>query len=297
MSPTIYIDVLFLINLLINLILLYVTAKFMSLKVKTFRFFIASVFGAIYAVFMFLPDFSVFYTGVAKFMSSLMILAIAFNIKSWRLYLKTLCTFYTVTLCFGGTAFAFFCFSGVGSRVGAVIKNGVLYFNLPWQILFLSVAVSYIFISGIWRNILKRNIKSTSSVTLQIEHLNKTATLTALIDTGNSLYEPISQLPVIVAEHKQIEEILPLSLSEAVKSGNINFDSGTNLLSRIRVIPFSSVGKENGMLFGFRPDKVLVVINEDPFEIENVIVGISPTSLSKDKKFQALINPAVISCI
>jgi len=57
------------------------------------------------------------------------------------------------------------------------------------------------------------------------------------------------------------------------------------------------VGKENGLLLGFQPDRVTATVNEHQYEIENVIIGISPTSLSKDKSFQALINPAVISGI
>ncbi len=38
---------------------------------------------------------------------------------------------------------------------------------------------------------------------------NKEVELMALIDTGNSLKEPISQMPVIVAEYSALECILP----------------------------------------------------------------------------------------
>ena len=292
MRPTVYIDVLFFINLLINLILLYVSARLLSLKIKPLRFLIASVFGALYSVLIFFPDFNVFYSGSAKLLSSLAIIAIAFNIKGWRLYFKTLGIFYLVTLLFGGCVFALFYLSGIGSRVGAVIKNGVIYFDLPWQFLFFSIGISYIIISGIWKSILSRT-RGNSFVSLNIEYSGSNATIRALLDTGNSLFEPISHSPVIVTELGEIKNILPESIRAAVESGNINFEENF----KIRVIPFSSVGKENGLLLGFQPDRVTATVNEHQYEIENVIIGISPTSLSKDKSFQALINPAVISGI
>ena len=292
MRPTVYIDVLFFINLLINLILLYVSARLLSLKIKPLRFLIASFFGALYSVLIFFPDFNVFYSGSAKLLSSLAIIAIAFNIKGWRLYFKTLGIFYLVTLLFGGCVFALFYLSGIGSRVGAVIKNGIIYFDLPWQFLFFSIGISYIIISGIWKSILNR-ARGNSFVSLNIEYSGSNATIRALLDTGNSLFEPISHSPVIVTEFGEIKNILPESIRAAVESGNINFEENF----KIRVIPFSSVGKENGLLLGFQPDRVTATVNEHQYEIENVIIGISPTRLSKDKSFQALINPAVISGI
>lgn len=292
MRPTVYIDVLFFINLLINLILLYVSAKLLSLKLKPLRFLIASVLGALYSVLIFFPDFNVFYSGSAKFLSSFAIVAIAFNIKGWRLYFKTLGVFYLVTLLFGGCVFALFYLSGIGSRVGAVIKNGVIYFDLPWQFLFFSIGISYIIISGIWKSILSRS-KGNSFIILNIEYSGSNAIIRALLDTGNSLFEPISHSPVIVTEFSEIKKILPAGIRKAVESGDLNFEESV----KIRVIPFSSVGKENGLLLGFQPDRVTATVNEQQYEIENVIIGISPTSLSKDKSFQALINPAVISGI
>ena len=43
-------------------------------------------------------------------------------------------------------------------------------------------------------------------------------------------------------------------------------------ISRFRLIPFSSLGKQNGMLVGFKPDKVLIKFDENEIEKKNVIV-------------------------
>ena len=299
MRPIVYIDVLFLTNFLINLVLLYVTGKLASIKISGLRVFISSVLGALYSVFMFFPNLSIFYTGFAKFLSALAIVAVAYNIKGIRLYLKTLGLFYVVTLCFGGGVFALFYFTGIGSMLGAVVRNGIIYFNLPWQLLFISIALSYIIISGVWKAVLGRVTKSSCYINLIISYYNKQTSVRALLDTGNSLHDPISNFPVIVTEYDCLKNILPENFLKAVKSDTLNFEnisciSDTVLLNKLRIIPFSSLGKENGMLIGFRPDSVVADINETNRTIENVIIGICSVRLSKDGSFHALINPEII---
>ena len=60
-------------------------------------------------------------------------------------------------------------------------------------------------------------------------------------------------------------------------------------ISRLRIIPFSSLGKQNGMLIGIKPDK-FEVINEQIEEKNNVIIGIYNKSLTKRGEYNALIG-------
>ena len=70
---------------------------------------------------------------------------------------------------------------------------------------------------------------------------------------------------------------------------------GTNYLSRFRLIPFSAVGRKNGMLVGFRVDKVKVISDELEIEKKKVIVGLYDNSLSQGEKYNALIGMDLIS--
>lgn len=47
---------------------------------------------------------------------------------------------------------------------------------------------------------------------------------------------------------------------------------GEDYISRFRLIPFSSLGKQNGMLIGFKPDGVTITFDENRLEKENVII-------------------------
>ena len=135
MSPVVYIDVLFFVNLFINYILLFLTAKTIHLYPGKIRMLAGSALGALYSVMMFFPDMQFAFSLTAKILFSMAMVAVSYNIKGVMLYFKALGTFYLVTLALGGGVLALFYFTGIGARVDAVIKNGILYMNLPLSFL------------------------------------------------------------------------------------------------------------------------------------------------------------------
>lgn len=300
LKPVVYVDVLFLVNFLVNFSLLYLTGKILRLKIKYLRVFGAAGAGALYAVLMFLPELSFIYSTAAKIFSCFGIVAAAYNIRRPLLYFKTLGVFIALTLCFGGGLFALFCFTGIGAALGAVVKNGVLYLKLPWQVLFLAAMLLILCVfaalsSGV-------NGRRNNFATIHIYYMGKKGEVTALLDTGNTLSDPLSNCPVIVCEYKTLKNILPYEINTLFENGDENnfakiekafMSVGTKL--QIRLIPFSSIGRENGLLIGFKPDSVSVFVNEKEMFSGEVTVGICNNALSDDKSFQALINPGVLS--
>ena len=69
---------------------------------------------------------------------------------------------------------------------------------------------------------------------------------------------------------------------------------GSQWATRFRLIPFSSIGKSNGILVGFKPDKIIVKTNEEVFEIKESIVGIYNNILSSEGNYSALLNPDIL---
>jgi len=119
--------------------------------------------------------------------------------------------------------------------------------------------------------------------------------LNGLVDTGNTLCEPISGSPVIVAEFGEIKDCLPEKVT-AVIMNNEEHDlpkllesfSGSCFSERVRFIPFSGIGRENGIIIGFRPDKTEIGADE-----KNAVIGIYNHKLSKHGDYCALINPVL----
>ncbi len=103
--------------------------------------------------------------------------------------------------------------------------------------------------------------------------------------------EPITKMPVIVVEKNTLVNIIPNyildNLNEIINGEDIDLKDYT---SKIRIIPFTSLGKENGILLGIKADNVIVQQEEGEININNVIVGIYNGILSKSGKYKALIG-------
>ena len=113
----------------------------------------------------------------------------------------------------------------------------------------------------------------------------------AIIDTGNFLKEPITQVPVIVIEKNVLIGCIPEHILNNIDNIILgNYIDLEDYESKIRIIPFTSLGKENGILLGLKGDKVEIIMNENEFIINNIIIGIYNGILSKTGKFHALIG-------
>lgn len=302
MKPVIYIDVLFTVNLLINYILLWTTSKISRTKTSVVRLFIGACVGAVYAVVMFFPAFQIYYTLIAKLLFSMLLIAITYNIEKVRAFLKVLGIFYIVSFTFGGAALGLFYFTNIGASIGAILSNGVIYFNLPWKTLLLSCVIAYIVISITWKLIGIKINKENLYIPLSIMFDNKSICINALLDTGNSLYEPISNLPVIIVEFQAIKGLLPQEIQKIFNECSENdlglitsIMSNSDWVSRFRLIPFSSLGKENGMLIGFKPDEIEILEGPEKKDLKDIIIGIYNKKLSKSEEYRALLHPEIIS--
>jgi len=123
-----------------------------------------------------------------------------------------------------------------------------------------------------------------------------TVGVTALADTGNSLKDPITDAPVIIAEFAALSKCLPENVKTLFEGNRqddlheiLHYVEGTAFASRIRLLPFSSVGQESGTLIGFKPDSA----KTDKREI-SAIIGICNSKLDANGDYNALIPPDIL---
>ncbi len=296
----IYLDILLLENLVINYLILYVTAKFSKLRVSTLRLFAGAAVGALYVIFIILQPVKIYYTTFAKILLSFFIIAITFSPRKVLPFLKTLVIFYISTFIFAGAALAFLFFN----QQGGFVRNGIVYVfgQSKWSLIFFSLVTVGIIIKIFMEVIQSRITRDKLLIPVKIAFDNRIIGLAALVDTGNSLKDPLTNLPVMVVEFKALEELLPTeirSIFENSKENDLNCVTATistsKWFSRFRLIPFSSLGKENGMLIGFKPDFIEVGEEEEKRDIKNVIVGIYNRSLSRNEKYKALLGPDLVA--
>src|SRR5690606_29600602 len=106
MEMVVYADMVFLLNLCIDYLLLWLTAVIRRQKVSPWRILLAALLGAGYAVFYLWPHFSIFYSLTAKIFFACMMIWIAFGFVSPIAYLRNIGVFTLSSFVIGGGMFA-----------------------------------------------------------------------------------------------------------------------------------------------------------------------------------------------
>lgn len=117
-------------------------------------------------------------------------------------------------------------------------------------------------------------------VAVSICHGGKTASMTALVDSGNLLRDPISGRQVLVVGREAAQQLLPLTDEQiADPVGTMEKER----LPGLRLIPYHAVGKSDGLLLGLKADEVRI-----GGEITGHIVAFAPNSIGNGRNFEAL---------
>ena len=290
---TIYIDVVLIENLIMNYIILFATAVVLKLKVKHFRLIIGSFVGAVYTIISYISELKIYSNFFLKLILSLVIIYIAFNPKTIKQLLKNTLIFYLTSFVFGGAAFALI----YVVKPQEILKNNGLVLNSnSLKVIGISAIIAFaIIIIGF--KIVKNKISARDIYcNVEIELNNIIIETKAMIDTGNFLKEPITNTPVIVVEHTLLYDCIPkeiLNHIEDILGGDfseIPDNIKEKYISKLKVIPFSSLGKQNGMLVGIKPEKVIIKKEDEEKENVDVIIGIYNKSLTKRGEYRALLG-------
>ncbi len=294
---TIYVDVVLIENLLMNYIILFATAIILKIQVKQIRLIIGSLVGAIYTIISYVSGLKIYSNFFLKLILSIIIIYISFNPKSLKKLLKFTLIFYLTSFVFGGAAFALI----YVVKPQELLENNGLILNVKsLRVIFMSAIIAFIIII-IGFKIVKNKISAKDMYCdIEIKINNKKIETKAMIDTGNFLKEPITNTPVIVMEHTLLYECIPkeiLNHIEDILGGDfsgIPDNIKKEYISKLKVIPFSSLGKQNGMLLGIKPEGVIIKNEEEEKENNNIIIAIYNKSLTKRGEYRALLGVELI---
>ena len=279
MEVKVYIDVLFLVNLIMNYILLWFTGLFAKIELKFWRMALASAVGAIYAAAVFFIPLTFFYGILTKLVLGCLMVLLGCKPSSIRHFLKELCVFGAVTFATGGIGFAFFYFTNVGSILGAVYANGVLYLNLPAYLLVFLCAVCYIVLNLAFGFVKKIRRKHRLIFDICLMLGGKTVHLRGLYDTGNFLKETISGKSVMIAEWNRVRSLFGKSktLLDAVSADAAPFIP----------ITYTGLGGQD-VLFAFLPDEIYMA-DTKLTRLSPVYVGIVDRKLDKSNDYNLIL--------
>lgn len=176
----IYIELVFIVNFLLDFIILYGTKKLLKLNKSNKRLILASIIGSLSTIIIFLKITNIILI-ILKILLSLILIIVSFG-KS-NILINTF-YFYLISIIVGGTIYLF-----------DLNKN--LYFNYLILII-LSPIIIYLLIKELNKHRLNINDKYLVEITIS----KKKYKLEGFIDTGNRLSSPIKKEPVILVNLK-----------------------------------------------------------------------------------------------
>ncbi len=275
---TIYLDVLIGVNVYINYLLLAVAAKVSACRIVRTRLVLSSLFGAAASCSILLEIPNVFFSIAIKLITVTVMTIIAFEIKTKKMFFRITGVLTAVTFGFAGAMIGI---KNIMSTNNVAVSNFSVYMDIsPVTLIFLTL-VCYMLLSLCSKFAGGKN-RRNSLCRLTVNSKGRSVTMDALLDTGNTLTEPFSGLPVVVVNEKQINNLMP----DEIKSIR---NTGFTPSAKLRVIPYTSVGG-NGLLMGFMPDSITVERNGERIETGNVYIAVA----DRESEVPALINPDII---
>jgi stage II sporulation protein GA (sporulation sigma-E factor processing peptidase) len=319
-----YADVFLIVNFCFDLSLLYLAGRLGKLPVAGRRLVLGALVGALYGTASLFPQLAFLMSLPAKTIASFLMVALAYpaGLRGLRIYGRVLALFYLVSFVAGGAALAWnYVLTGAVSLDGGLSEGRLGVGAVAPAVVFGVTLLHWALVSG-----RKREQITALCVPCRVVVEGREVEFRALIDTGNRLRDPISDAPVVIVEYPAMTGLLPPNLGLVwIPTGGTGLEAaagirrpaanaetgdsepdepnlsrlteilgGTPWLARIRLIPFSSLGRSSGLLIGFRPDAVVVGGEGRSVRRTDVVVCLSPRPLSSEGSYRALLPPEVL---
>ena len=226
----IYIDLVLLINFGFDLLLLFSVAIILRRKTNIKRIVIASLFGSITIISMFI-EISSFCLLILKIFISILMVIITFNYKNINYTLKNLFYLYISSVVLGGFLYLIninFSYK----HTGLVFYYNGLSINFILMIILSPIIIWFYVKQGL---LLKNNYNYYYSINIYLRG-GEIIDTTAFLDTGNKLLDPYRRRPIILLNKELLK---------------FNYDNN------IILVPYDSLNN-HGLLKCLIPDKIFI---------------------------------------
>lgn len=280
---TVYVDLLFGLNTMLNYLFLQGSAAIGGCSAKIWRLLGAAAMGGLYAVAAVLPGMEPLQSVFFQFLGAFVMLIAAFGWK--RSTVKQGLFFFALSFSFGG--FVLLVVQAV--EPDCLFLGGRAYYAVSTPALLLLAGVSYAMAAVVLRGYGRHT--GGDIVPMLVELEGRSVPCKALRDTGNVLRDPVSGQNIPVASWQLLSRLLPDALL-----CQKDFTDPSALLERLqrqyphlrfRLVTYGAVGVPCGLLLAIR---CRVRFGK---RRESLPVAFTATELSAHGQFEILIGGAV----
>ncbi|BDZ78983.1 MULTISPECIES: sigma-E processing peptidase SpoIIGA [Claveliimonas] len=252
-----YIDILFLVNFMMDYILLLLIKKILKCTATLGNISLGALTGALLTCLVVALPIPwpllkiLLFHGVVNILMLKIALRLKWDKKLW----KALFFLYITSFLLGG----------ILEHVRQYVEIGSLFFVLAVGCYYIS--------SGIWKilDLIFKTGQCRCDVELYVN--GRCVTVPALIDTGNTLRDKLTGKPVNIIESQTAEELFGKEIPEG-----------------IRYISYHTIGRKNAVMPVAVLDS-LRIAGENEKWVDKPMVGISEEKISSDGEYRMIINP------
>ena len=286
---TIYLDIVFLEDVFVNYTILIATTMILKQKMRFIKMFVSSALGGIISIVLFLINAPILIEFFIKILISMMMVLICFGKK--KIFIKVF-TFYLISLVFGGvTIFLIFSIKPENINIVEKITNSKVLIKNIIKASIISVVMIFI-VSKLIKN---NEFKKRNIYDLEIFYKGKMVKIKAFLDSGNLLKEPITGKSVIIVEKESLNGVVEQDIIDNLKNiltGKWLKDVNTKF--SFFIIPFTSLGNNNGILIGFKPEYIKIYAETEVLK-NDIVIGIYDGKLNNNNLYTSLIGLNVLN--
>ena len=276
---TVYLDTAFLLNSAVNALLLMASGRLGGGRLSWWRVFSAAALGGAYSVLALLPQLAFLSHALLKIAVSALMLLLCFGAQPKTLRLGGL--FWALSACFAGAVL-------VAVRLFSphllVLGGGVFYPVSAFGLMLVAAAVyliAHVAFSGLCLH------PKSEIIPLTLTLGSRSACVRALLDTGNTLRDPLTNEAVTVVSFHVLQELLPyLHVEKADFLRPAQLAEKLHALApqlKPRLIPYKAVGVQTGFLLAGKLQS----------GNRQILAAFSPNPVSDGGNYEALIGEAV----
>lgn len=257
-----YIDVLFLVNFMMDSLLLLTIHQVLKCPGRHGRIYLGGALGsaltcAVTALPLWAPvKFIIFHAVINTLM-----IKTGLRLKGRRQFFKAFAMLYITSFLFGG----------ILQALRPYVRTGSLFFA--------AVVGSYYLIRGIWKFLTRIKTLQKKICDITLYTCESEQKIKALIDTGNALEDNVYKEPVSVVDKALAKQIL----------------TQADMKNGFHYIPYRTVGKQSIMPV-FRISRMCIHLSEEKW-IDRPFIGICEEHVSEKEEYQMILNPDLLGGI
>lgn len=289
-----YLDLDLMINGIMDLFLLVLTARLLNVSTRSYRL-ISGMFLGGFPVFLSVYWPASFLLTLSKLLTPLAMVWISFAHVGIRVYFKRLTLFWILSASLGGGVYALWGWAEFDGSASSTFSLDT------WNFWILPLGV-LVWWGGqkLWLRWISNTMQLKPvlyEVLIDFGAESKPFKVRAMLDTGNQLRDPLTGTPVLLVEEEIAATALPKDLYSILQAPWRELEDpwpwlwkeDSSLMKTFVFIPYQAVGHKSWLL-GIRPQHVFFNSSNESQEIKATLALVQHR-LSSDGAYQALLHP------